>query len=114
MKSILTDLQGEFDAIAHARHHDPFKILGNQTFQQEQFIVIYSPGTRELSVTPDKIPATRVPESDFFIFNKDIKALDEHYLINKTDNYNNSISAYDPYSFKPLLSDYDLNLFCPP
>lgn len=110
MKSILSNLQDEFDAIAHARHHDPFKILGNQTVQEELFLVIYSPGTRKLSVTQNEIPATRIPESDFFIVNN-FKELDEHYLINKTDNSDNVVTEYDPYSFKPQLSNYDLELF---
>jgi len=111
MKTILSNLQGEFEAIAHAHHYDPFKILGKQEIQDEQFLVIYAPGTHELSIAQDKIPASRIADSDFFICHNNISQLDEHYLVNKIDSYNNVISSYDPYSFKPQLSDYDLDLF---
>ena len=111
VKSILNQMQDEFDAIAHAHHHDPFKILGLHHIQKQPFLIIYAPGSNELSITKSNIPTTRLSNSDFFICNNNIEDLEEHYLINSTDNYNNVYSYYDPYSFSPQLSDFDLDLF---
>lgn len=112
VKSILNQMQDEFDAIAHAHHHDPFKILGNHRIQKQPFLIIYAPDSNELSITKSNISTTRLStNSDFYICNNNIENIEEHYLINRTDNYNNVISYYDPYSFKPQLSDFDLDLF---
>ena len=102
-------LQNDLNKIMQATHHDPFSVLGNQT--AHDFILFYSPNTRELSVTDKKIPAKRIAESDFFRCSELPEKLEEHYLLNRTDSDNNVTSSHDPYSFKPALSDFDLNLF---
>ena len=111
VNSILNQMQDEFDAIAHAQHHNPFKILGNHIIQKQPLLIIYAPDSKEVSITKSNIPTTRLSNSDFFICNNNIENIEEHYLINRTDNNNNVYSYYDPYSFKPQLSNYDLNLF---
>jgi len=110
-RSILKELEGELNAIVHAHHYDPFKILGNHIIQDEPLLIIYAPGTREISIANDNIPAIRLAETDFFICNENIEHIEEHYIINRTDNNDNIYAYYDPYSFKPQLSDFDLNLF---
>jgi len=110
-RSILKELKGELNAIVHAHHYDPFKILGNHVIQDEPLLIIYAPGTREVSITNDNIPAIHLAGTDFFICNDNIEHLEEHYIIHRTDNNDNIYSYYDPYSFKPQLSDFDLNLF---
>ncbi|MFK5913847.1 MAG: 1,4-alpha-glucan branching protein GlgB [Woeseiaceae bacterium] len=111
MKSVLNAMWNDLDAISHAQHHDPFKVLGNQTAHKDQFLIIYAPDTQELSITDKKIPTSRHEQSDFFICSKNIDLIDEHYLINRTDNNNNLYTNYDPYCFKPQLNDFDLHLF---
>ena len=108
--SILGAIQDDLDLIASASHYDPFKVLGNQTFHRDQFLVIYSPETKKITLTKNQIPTSRLLQSDFFICTQNVDEIDEHYLINRTDNTNSIISYFDPYSFKPQLSDFDLHL----
>lgn len=109
--SMIDNIKDELDKIAHARHHDPFSLLGNQAKHHEQFLLFYAPGTQQLSLTDKKIPTIRLKKSDFFLCTETLDTLAEHYLINRTDSNNHTESLYDPYSFKAQLSDYDLNLF---
>jgi len=107
----LKRIQGDLDKISHANHHEPFSVLGNQAAHQQDFLVIYSPDTRELNVTENNIPATRHANSDFFIYSQQSEEVEEHYLLTRTDNNNRLTSYYDPYSFKAQIDDYDLHLF---
>jgi len=107
----LKAMQGDLDKITHASHHEPFSVLGNQTVYQHEFLVIYSPDTHQLSVTEKKIPASRLADSDFFIYSQPVDKVGEHYLLTRTDNNNQLTSYYDPYSFKAQIDDYDLHLF---
>lgn len=97
--------------IAGANHHDPFSLLGLHTRHKYKFLLIYSPETKQLTLTKNKIPMTRLSGSDFFICNKQLKEIEQHYLVNRIDTNDESSSFYDPYSFAPQLGDYDLNLF---
>ena len=108
--SVLMEMEKSFDAIAHANHHDPFSLLGPHLIEEQQYIIIYAPAISEISLTKNKFPAIRLDGSDFFICNIP-ETTEKHYLVNKTDHYNNVYSSYDPYSFDPQLSDYDLDLF---
>ncbi|MGB5308992.1 MAG: alpha-amylase family glycosyl hydrolase, partial [Arenicellales bacterium] len=107
----LDAMQDDLNKVAHASHHDPFNVLGNQALHHKDFLLFYSPDTRELSVTERNIPAERLAKSDFFVCSDDLKNLGEHYLLNRTDASNNVTSYYDPYSFTPQISDFDLHLF---
>jgi len=109
--SIIKAMYTDLDKIARATHHDPFSVLGNQTVHHNAFILFYSPNTQQLNITENSLPAIRVADSDFFYYSEGLENLGEHYLVTKTDSKNNVISYYDPYSFKPQLDDYDLNLF---
>lgn len=109
--SILDSLKDDLEKITHARHYDPFSVLGNQTIHHSQFLLFYSPDTTKLTLSAQNIATTRLAKSDFFLCTEALDSLDEHYLINRTDSMNNTESFYDPYSFKPQLPDFDLNLF---
>lgn len=109
--SIIKTMQSDLDKIARATHHDPFSVLGNQTFHHDNFILLYSPNTQQLNLTEKNIPAIRFADSDFFNCSESMDNIGEHYLITKIDSKNNTVSYYDPYSFKPQLNDFDLNLF---
>jgi 1,4-alpha-glucan branching enzyme len=111
MASLLETIQDDLDKIALARHHEPFSILGNQTAHRHDFILFYSPDTRQLSLTEKNIPATRLANSDFFICADQLDKIEEHYLLTRTDTNNNVSTYYDPYSFRPQLDDFDLHLF---
>ena len=108
---IHTALQDDLKKIALANHHAPFKVLGNQTAQRDNYLVFYAPDTLQLHVTKKNIPTIRLADSDFFVCIEDIKKIEEHYLLKRTSSDNEVTSYHDPYSFKPQLEDYDLNLF---
>jgi 1,4-alpha-glucan branching enzyme len=103
--------QDNLDKIAHACHHDPFSVLGNQTGHHNSFILFYSPDTRRLGVTEKDIPAVRLADSDFFACSKQLEEIGEHYSLIRTDTHNNVTTFHDPYSFKPQVNDFDLHLF---
>ena len=109
--SIPSTMNTELEKIAAARHHDPFSVLGNQTAYQDQFLLLYSPGTKQITLTSKKIPTTRLENSDFFVCSEKLDKLGEHYLVNQTDSHDNTVVVHDPYSFKAQIPDFDLNLF---
>ncbi len=101
----------ELDKISESRHHDPFSTLGRQSRGQNNFILIFSPDTKQLTLTKDKIPMTRLSDSDFFICDERLNDISQNYLVNRTDTKNNTTSFYDAYSFEAQLHEDDLNLF---
>lgn len=109
--SIPDSLQSDLDKIAHANHHDPFSILGNQALHHSDFFLFYAPDTLQLTISDNHIPTTRLPNSDFFVCSEHLDEISEHYLINRTDANTNASSYHDPYSFKPQLNDFDIGLF---
>lgn len=109
--SVSEAILADMDKITQAEHYSPFSILGNQTIFIDELILFYSPNTAKLTITENEIPTVRYADSDFFIYSHELKDLESHYLVNRTDSDNRVSNYYDAYSFKPLLSDYDLNLF---
>lgn len=101
----------ELDKISESRHHDPFSTLGRHSREKNDFILIFSPDTKQLTLTKDKIPMTRLSDSDFFICDERMNDISQNYLVNKTDTKNNTTSFYDAYSFEAQLHENDLNLF---
>ncbi len=108
---IYTTLKDDLKKIALANHHDPFKVLGNQTAHHDSYILFYSPDTDQLNIGEKNIPTLRLTNSDFFACMEQLDQIEEHYLITCTSSKNNVNTYHDPYSFKPQIEDYDLNLF---
>ncbi len=104
-------LKDDLKKIAQANHHDPFKVLGKQTAHHDSYILFYSPDTNQLSIGEKNIPTLRLANSDFFVCLEQLDQIEEHYLVTCTSRTNGENSYYDPYSFKPQIEDYDLNLF---
>jgi len=109
--ALLANLQADMDRIAQAAHHDPACILGRQPGITRTAILFYSPDTLELHLCDLNVATQRIPDSDFFIYHGDLGALPDHYQLNRIDQQNNSHHYFDPYSFAPQISDYDLHLF---
>jgi 1,4-alpha-glucan branching enzyme len=93
--------------IAAARHHDPFAVLGSHT----GVIRLYLPQTRSVQLSDSGIPFERVGESDFFEWRGDVSTMTRPVAITRVDQNGISHQEYDPYSFPPLLSDFDIHLF---
>jgi len=109
--ALLKTIQADMDRIAQAAHHDPASILGRLPGNANKHILFYSPETVELSLSELKITIPRIPDSDFFIYDGNLEALPEHYLLDRVDHQGNQHQYHDPYSFSTQISDYDLHLF---
>ncbi len=103
--------QNELARIACANHHDPFSVLGNQSKHRQRFILFYQPDTRQLTLTDSGRELPRLPGSDLFVCIEPVEELAGHYSLTRTDTQGHVSTFYDPYSFGPQISDFDLNLF---
>ncbi|HED35393.1 MAG TPA: 1,4-alpha-glucan branching protein GlgB [Gammaproteobacteria bacterium] len=101
----------DMNKIASASHHAPFSVLGNQAVHHDEYLLFYAPDTQLLTLTENDIPTERIDSSDFFVYWQKAEKISGHYLLNHIDSHQNKSSYYDPYSFEPQLSEYDLHLF---
>ncbi len=106
--------------IVTAEHHDPFSILGMHTAADagEQSLVIrtFQPEAQQVVVVADNYPEQRtvmqrVHQEGFF--ETVYAGVEDLFPYRFEVTYQNSHIAmvHDPYSFPPLLSDYDMYLF---
>ncbi len=93
--------------IVEARHHDPFAVLGIHG----NTIRLYLPQVREVVLTHTGAPFSRIAESDFFEWHGDTTALPRPIAITRVDQEGLHHHEYDPYSFPPQLSEFDISLF---
>ena len=105
--------------IVNADHHDPFSILGMHSVKMKNRKAIavraYCPDANNLYIIPqnelfEKREMNLVQDEGFFetVFEgvKDFFS----YRLELFDRAGNSNVFFDPYSFPPVLSDYDLHL----
>ena len=111
IKTTLDKIEADLQLITSACHHEPFNVLGNQAIHHNEFLLFYSPETVTLTISEKNIPTTRLAESDFFIFAENLNQIDDHYLLTNINANSEQSSYYDPYSFTPQISDFDLHLF---
>lgn len=97
--------------IAQARHHDPFDVLGLHPQKDLTRLCVYAPNIQSLSLLPEKQTLERIPHSDFFEWKGDASSITSPYQLQQTDSEGNTFEFYDPYSFAPQLSEFDLHLF---
>jgi 1,4-alpha-glucan branching enzyme len=93
--------------IVEARHHDPFAVLGTHAGT----IRLYLPHTRSAHLTATGAPFSRLGESDFFEWHGDTSSVPRPVAITRIDEQGVSHHEHDPYSFPPLLADFDIHLF---
>ncbi|MFT5367080.1 MAG: 1,4-alpha-glucan branching enzyme [Candidatus Latescibacterota bacterium] len=109
--------QQDIDQILHGNHHDPFSVLGMHTVRlpQVQGIVIraYFPGAENITATSDQTPVALVQYQQTGFFEAIVPHQQTHFLyqLEITYPHNHRITTPDPYTFPPILSDYDLHLF---
>ncbi len=111
LSSLYHTLKYELEQIALARHHEPFRLLGNKNTLFKEYNLFYFPNTQKITLTENEIPVERIKNTDFFAYSNHDTPLADHYLINRTDSHGNVSSFYDPYSFAPQIGDLDLHLF---
>jgi 1,4-alpha-glucan branching enzyme len=96
--------------IQQARHHDPFQVLGRHACADGWIVRACLPRAQFAWIGDAVEPMQRVPDSDIFVWHSPLVPADR-YRIKWQDHFGNEHTSFDPYSFPPQLSDYDLHLF---
>ncbi|MGD8926372.1 MAG: 1,4-alpha-glucan branching protein GlgB, partial [Thioalkalispiraceae bacterium] len=104
-------LTDDFVRLLNARHHDPFSILGRHPDGDETVIRSFSPHTQSLQIKETNQPLNRIANTDLFEWRGKAQNLPEFYTLVRIDNNGYEQEFYEPYVFKPQISDYDLYLF---
>jgi len=98
--------------LLRARHHDPFEFLGWHRTDGGAVIRTFQPGARAAWIVRDgnTISMEKVQEDGFF--EALLKGEEEFapYRIKVEDSRGETRTFADPYSFQPVLSDFDLHL----
>ncbi len=92
-------------------HPDPFTVLGRHAFGNQLIIRAFLPGAREVWLFDVNQPLQRLADTDLFEWRGAADALPIHYRLVWTDAAGCKQVVYDPYSFLPQISLYDLRLF---
>jgi 1,4-alpha-glucan branching enzyme len=97
--------------IMEARHHDPFEYLGKHREGNEEVVRCFIPDAVKVRIADADLTMHRMYDSDIFEWRGKPGLVPEHYRLVWTTSGGHSLSQYDPYTFAPQLSDFDLHLF---
>ncbi len=98
--------------IIHAKHHDPFSVLGLHTVNNQDLIRVFMPHAETVRLGAEGPEFKRIEGTDLFICKApDSLDEDEHYQLHWTDKQGHDHINYDPYDFGPVLSEFDQHLF---
>lgn len=99
----------ELAAILNGYHGDPFAVLGPHPYQDGLIMRAFLPHAASISVLVDdeQMPMNRVHEAGFFEALLPGKALPISYELQIRTHEGHRYTTADPYSFPPLLSDFD-------
>lgn len=104
-------LQDALNRLQEARHHDPFAVLGRHQEGDQCVVRAFLPDAVEASMAEGALPMQRLADSDVFQWRGAPDAIAAHARISWQDGQGRLHQQYDPYSFEPQLSDFDLHLF---
>ena len=107
-----TPLDSDLIRIIEAKHHDPFSVLGRHTNKDKNVIRAFLPYAETVSIGEKGPAMQRIPGSDLFEYypNANIEIAD-HYQLFWTDKDGHNHLDIDPYTFGPVLSEFDQHLF---
>ncbi|MDQ2075311.1 1,4-alpha-glucan branching protein GlgB [Marinimicrobium sp. ABcell2] len=100
--------------LVESRHHNPFEVLGCHPIGQNRVRVrAFVPNARRINIQlHDKMASMNsTGYAGLFEWEGKKNALPEHYELLCEYEDNQKYRFVDPYSFSPLISDYDLYLF---
>jgi 1,4-alpha-glucan branching enzyme len=111
-------LESEIDQIVHGDHSDPFHILGAHAVQTPAVglaIRAFFPEALQAWVIPDgqpesPIPMEKVRPEGFYILFLEGQTPPYGYRYRVLDHHDQTFEFIDPYTFPPVLSDFDLHL----
>lgn len=92
-------------------HPDPFAVLGRHGRGDRSLVRVFLPGARRARLLDLDQPLWRLADTDLFEWRGVSDVLPMHYRLAWIDTSGHERIAYDPYSFSPQLSLYDLHLF---
>jgi 1,4-alpha-glucan branching enzyme len=107
-----TPLDSDLIRIIEAKHHDPFSVLGRHTNKDKNVIRAFLPYAETVSIGEKGPAMQRIPGSDLFEYypTANIEIAD-HYQLFWTDKDGHNHLDIDPYTFGPVLSEFDQHLF---
>jgi 1,4-alpha-glucan branching enzyme len=97
--------------IMEAKHHDPFSVLGRHVVDGKTLIRAFLPYAETVSIGKNGPAMQRIPNSDIFEYYPVKDEIDPHYQLAWTDKDGHAHLVHDPYTFLPVLSDFDQHLF---
>ena len=108
----------EIEQIVHSAHADPFAVLGAHVVRtsNKKLVAIraFLPDAAKVAVidleTDKQYPMKKLHQDGFFEASVEGKTQIFPYRLKKTDESGETIVLVDPYSFMPVLSDFDLQL----
>lgn len=111
-------LESEIDQIIQANHSDPFHVLGAHPVSGVAaglVIRAYLPEAHQVWVVPSgqpglPLPMEKVRPEGFYTLFLEGQTLPYSYQLRVLDYHDQSFQFIDPYTFPPVLSDFDLHL----
>ena len=103
--------------VINVEHPDPFCVLGMHLVEAENALAVraFFPNAKEISVielnSNNRFKMEKIHDSGFFEALIKDRNVFFKYNLEVTDYENNVFTTYDPYSFLPVISDFDLHLF---
>lgn len=98
--------------IIHAKHHDPFSVLGLHTFEGKDQIKVFMPYAETVRLGAKGPEFKRIEGTDLFVCTSPSTLdEDEHNQLYWVDKQGHEHIDYDPYDFGPVMSEFDQHLF---
>lgn len=97
--------------IIEAKHHDPFSVLGRHEVDGKTVIRAFLPYAETVRVGKKGPQMQRMPGTDFFEYYPVKNEITDHYLLDWIDKDGYEHLDCDPYTFMPVLAEFDQHLF---
>ncbi|MEJ2115099.1 MAG: 1,4-alpha-glucan branching enzyme, partial [Gammaproteobacteria bacterium] len=101
----------DLEKLIKAQYHDPFSVLGHCDGYSGKVIRVMIPFCKSVRLGKKGPEMVRLPNTDIFEYPYSKEDIPDHYRLDWEDNEGNQYTEYDPYTFMPNISDYDLYLF---
>jgi 1,4-alpha-glucan branching enzyme len=105
------ELHDDLIKIIEARHHDPFAVLGRHATADGVVVRAFLPHATDVAIAEGNLAMTRVPGTDLFEWRGPASAVPKHYRLMWRDQQHHQRIAFDPYTYPPQISEFDLHLF---
>ena len=104
-------IDSELHKLINAQHHDPFSLLGRCNVTSQSIIRTFIPYCKTVRIGKNGPEMTRILDTDVFEYTGAQVNIPEHYKLYWQTSEGEEIAEYDPYTFMPVIPDYDLSLF---